>query len=179
MKLPYPDSKPKDFEDLDIGSLEIIKAWIDNPNQFLLIWGDPGRGKTRLACAIINWFLCFKPEKVEDKFDFIVLGDLTQQWIANCTEPKINFLIYEHLKSIPFLIIDDIGVRKPSDAFLDFFHTIIDYRCVNAMATILTTNLTKDEMNRDFSARLVSRFASGFVINLKGPDKRMKKLIKD
>jgi len=47
----------------------------------------------------------------------------------------------ELAKKTPFVVLDDIGVRSATEAFRGDLHAIINYRTVNALPTIYTSNV--------------------------------------
>ena len=73
------------------------------------------------------------------------------------------------------LVLDDIGTRKPSDAFMDFLYAVVDYRYENRekCGTIVTTNLNAATMRQSFGDAFVSRAASGKIFRFEGKDRRI------
>ena len=72
------------------------------------------------------------------------------------------------------LILDDIGAEKTSDWSLQTLYTIIDRRYRNEYRTIITSNLTPQELGYKLGDRIASRIAGMCkVIELKGKDRRL------
>lgn len=72
-----------------------------------------------------------------------------------------------------FLVIDDIGIREPSDAQREAMFQLVDRRGMKP--TVYTSNLGAGDLSLLFQDdRIVSRLLRGTVLRLDGPDRRMK-----
>lgn len=72
------------------------------------------------------------------------------------------------------LVLDDLGAEKVTDWSRQLLYLLIDRRYRNQKQTIVTTNLTPDQLAETIDARIVSRLAEmGVVIELTGSDKRV------
>jgi DNA replication protein DnaC len=62
------------------------------------------------------------------------------------------------LCNIPLLVLDDLGVEKSTDWGREQLQTIIDYRSMNALSIVVTSNKRLDEIvgNDTEDARLAS-----------------------
>ncbi|MEW9698008.1 hypothetical protein [Paenibacillus sp. SI8] len=60
-------------------------------------------------------------------------------------------------QSVPFLVMDDVGVRDASEAFRADLHAIINARTTAGLPTIYTSNLPMAELMRLYDARLADR----------------------
>jgi len=49
--------------------------------------------------------------------------------------------LIETCQRVPFLVMDDIGVRDASDAFRAYLHAIINYRAASGLPTVYTSNI--------------------------------------
>lgn len=58
---------------------------------------------------------------------------------------------------VPFLCVDDIGVRAVSDALRGYLHTIINARTSNRLPTVYTSNERMDTLKRTFDKRIYDR----------------------
>ncbi|MGG1641817.1 DNA replication protein [Paenibacillus sp. NRS-1782] len=67
-------------------------------------------------------------------------------------------------KVTPFVVLDDIGVRSATDAFRADLHSIVNYRTANGLPTIYTSNVTLDDLNTVFDARLADRVRDMCVV---------------
>src|SRR5690606_28532271 len=61
--------------------------------------------------------------------------------------------LIEKCQRVPFLVMDDIGVRGATEAFRSYLHAIINARTVGAKPTVFTSNIPIEEMQTVFDAR--------------------------
>lgn len=151
--------------------LQII-AYAKDPVGFLLFAGTNGAGKSYAAEAIYNAHTPYRlPERDDDAAMYVSQANLQMKF--NDVFPDINYL-FATLKNTKLLVIDDVGTRKPSEAFADFLYSVVDHRYTyrSTLGTIITTNRTSDEMRLFFGDAFHSRVVSGNVIRLEGKDRR-------
>jgi DNA replication protein DnaC len=134
--------------------------------------GEPGRGKTYAAIALMQYFKCARKIPWHEQ-RFVSVGILNQQWLTNMQDYVLNSTYASKIKEVKVLVIDDLGLRKPSDGFLDYLFDIINHRCLQRdLITIYSTNLQSKELNDILGPRLISRIADGPVFKFEGPDIR-------
>ncbi len=139
----------------------------------LYVFGHQGRGKTCLAALVHQtwpvgsmWY---------DVGDLILQVKTCRRdgsfYIPNgATYPISEAGLLDRLANAPLLVLDDIGIRTPTDTDIEILT-----RAANARAgkpLIVTSNLDVAELNRVFGARLASRLLAGTVIGLIGSDRR-------
>ncbi len=79
---------------------------------------------------------------------------------------------YEELN---FLVLDDLGMTRPTDYALDVLSNLILSRHEDARKTLITSNINLDELNKMFGNRIISRIVgSGDCLTLTGKDRRAK-----
>lgn len=106
-----------------------------------------GSGKTRLIVSIGNALI----KRYKQRTRFITTLDLlgkikeTYEDDSKYSEQK---LIVEFCE-IPILILDDIGTEKTSAWVTEVFYRILDTRETNHKVTLITSNLSIDELNHD------------------------------
>lgn len=108
-------------------------------NIGLIFWGDVGTGKTFVAGCIANYLLDKKIPVLMTNFSKII-NDLMEFKIEN----KNKYL--QELNKYKLLIIDDLGAERQSDFALEQVFNVIDNRYKNGQPTIITTNLTLQEI---------------------------------
>ncbi len=141
------------------------------PSQMLYLWGNPGNGKSHLACAIgfrllesasvVFWNVAALLARLRDG----VAHDLPR---PNLTAPGV-------------LILDDLGKVKTSEFVYETLYACLESRWSNAKTTILTANhkpgvvadrLTPASLDREAADAILSRLIAGRVIEVKGKDER-------
>ena len=72
-------------------------------------------------------------------------------------------------------MLDDLGVDKTSEGSLQTLYTIIDRKYREEKQTLITSNLTLDEIAEEVGDRIASRIAGMCkVVEIKGKDRRLK-----
>ncbi len=157
------DQKPEEF-------MQALKDFVGCPRGYLLLAGKNGNGKSFSARAIFDHFRHLDNQ-------FWNQAALNMKWQEyHIQYHDTSYLLNEILKA-PLLVLDDIGTRKPSDAFMDFLYTIADQRYENRgnFGTIITTNLNTQTMREMMGDAFVSRVSSGICVRNDGPDRRSNK----
>lgn len=161
------NDKPEDL-------LQKINAYANNPTGFFLLSGHNGCGKSFIAEALYYTKTSFKlPAYNSDWAIFVNQSDLNQEWKEKDREWPVYLL--NKYKNTELLVLDDLGTRMPSDAFLDFLYSIIEYRWRNRdkLGTIITTNKNATQFRDIFGDAITSRVCSGFIYRLEGNDRRV------
>lgn len=66
--------------------------------------------------------------------------------------------VIDRYKDCHFLVLDDLGVKKTSDWFLDILYLIINERYEHMLKTVITSNFTLTELSEQFGDnRITSR----------------------
>lgn len=159
--------------------IEDLKDYVLNPQGFVLLVGKNGRGKSYSAMKIYEQLTPYKlPARDHDLAWFVNQADLNILF-AEANE------IYGHSMSLlkqgyntKLLVIDDLGTRPPSPAFMDFLYAIVDKRWNerDKLATIITTNLDSTRIRKEFGDAIFSRIASGRNYVVIGEDRRFQDL---
>lgn len=147
-----------------------LNAFAASPRGFVLLSGKNGTGKSYASLEAYN---AFSPYRLPD-FDHDVAWFITQAELNLLfSEGNTKYLLEELIKST-LLVLDDIGTRTPSEAFMDFLYALVDkrYTLRNKKGTIITTNLNATSMRQMFGDAFVSRVASGKCFRLEGKDRR-------
>jgi len=141
-------------------------------HHFLTFVGEPGRGKTHLALGI-GWHW------LENKLGVVkygqvegLLDDLRRGFRADTDERIYQFdELLKRVKEVPLLILDDLGVEQSTPWARAKLDEIIDYRYLNVLQTVVTTNLAPEKLE----PRMASRLRGGIVVVLECEDYRLLK----
>lgn len=142
--------------------LQVSKDFIENFDQVysnILFSGDTGLGKTYLINAISK-------EILEKGFTIFyqkapnMLDKLMQTKYENSTE--YNALI-DSILNVDLLVIDDLTEKTTDSKNIELF-TIIDHRLNNSKSTIISTNLSLEEMQDIYEDRVISRIIGNYII---------------
>lgn len=138
----------------------------ENPADWLLYTGRYGTGKTHLAAAIANYALAHGKEvifqPVPDLLDRLRMGYGNN---ADSYEDR-----FDRYRTVPLLILDDLGAQSPTPWAEEKLYQIINYRYVNKLPTVVTSNVNM----RDWDGRIASRLRDPMVnhITMQVPDYR-------
>ena len=139
----------------------------------LYLYSDTrGSGKTRMAISIGNALMKVKRVGVKYTTTLDLLGEIKKTFDkdSQVTESELINLI----KKIDVLILDDVGVEKPTSWVKSIFYSILDARMDNKKLTIFTSNLSMDELQHD--DRLKSRIEK-MALPIEFPDESIRSKI--
>ncbi len=161
-------------------AVTISQNFIRNFNsdyQNLVFYGNVGTGKTFLSC-------CIAKELMEQGCS--VMYQSADQLFKNLvdyrfSDQKDKYLSFqEDIRDCDLLIIDDLGTEAITERGRADFFTCLNNRDLLQKATLISTNLTLDEVNRRYSERIFSRLSSHFTFcKFEGRDIRMLKKFQD
>ena len=120
----------------------------------LFLTGVIGSGKTYLACAIARE-LVIQGKSVRFKSAPELFEDIRASFNGRGSE----YEIIDRLSKTKYLIIDDAGAEKSSDFTLDRLYLIIDHRYSDELPTIITSNLSLNDIKNRIHDRLASRIS--------------------
>lgn len=158
-----------------------IAEYAKDPLGFLVMVGKNGTGKTFAAEHIVS-LQRFKQKFFDsDHRKIINQAMLNLQWLNQLNDWKDATYLLNQYFNYRILVLDDIGTRIPTDAFMDFLYAIVDYRWTMRLniATIITTNLSAKDMRNKFGDAFASRISSGIIIKFDGADRRLKNVTEE
>ena len=148
---------------------------IENKEQKnLLFVGNTGTGKTFLSNAIAY-------DLINKGYTVLyqtapMLMDMAMESKYNIERKNSNKLKYESIFDVDLLIIDDLGTETlNNNRFTELFN-IINTRLLKSKKTIISTNLTLNELSQEYDERVMSRLIGNYIIcKFTGDDIRFKK----
>lgn len=141
----------------------------------LLLFGAVGTGKTFLAACVANALI--------DKGIPCLVTNFAR--IANEVQGKFDGRqeYYDNLNSFPLLVIDDLSAERKTEYMQEIVFNVIDSRYRAKLPIIITTNLTREELQKPAdltNQRIFSRlFEMCTPIEVTGNDRRRKALRED
>jgi DNA replication protein DnaC len=146
-----------------------LKKYAEKNTGILVLAGNGGFGKTYCSCALMNEYI----KKGGRETFFYNVPDLKYQW-HDLKMSGGDHDLREKLLSKELLVIDDLGLTSPTDAFFDLLYLVINKRHGNSkMGTIITTNLNSVQIQEKLGQPILSRLLSGMVIRFEeGQDGR-------
>ena len=143
-------------------------SYPDVPFRNVLLTGKSGLGKTFLLHAMAN-------RLVERGMNVLTIS--AYRFFRTAREDyfeRENSL--EELMDIPVLMIDDLGTEPlMKNVTVELLFSLLNERLIRGKATIISTNLTLEELRERYTERIVSRINdphNSLVIALEGKDLR-------
>jgi DNA replication protein DnaC len=184
----YFDKKIDDFE----GNKELVEKCIKSitDNESVFVSGKCGTGKTHLAIGLLKeWvrkytigFITEKNMTDAQMFGWNTVEPIFLPSVDLFFELKSTFNsksedemdIIKKYERTPLLVIDDVGSEKVSDWSRQMFYLLVDRRYRNMNPTIITSNLSLQQIAELIDERISSRICEmGIVTELVGKDRRV------
>lgn len=130
-------------------SMSYVEHFEETEGRGLIFIGRAGTGKTHLAAAIINYLIYEKsiPAMFVTAIElFGLLRDFDNQGER-----------LKRIKTVPLLVIDDLGKEKITDWNREKLFEIINARYEDYLPVIITTNDTTTELERNVGEAIYSR----------------------
>jgi len=144
----------------------------------VLLHGATGRGKTHSACAMLREYVArqvAESKPVAALFRSLpeLLLDLRETYRRDSEQSERDVL--DRFGDTRLLVLDDVGAEKTSEAVRSSLYLLIDRRGNDPrLRTVLTSNLTLDELAESHGHPIASRIAGMCrIIQLTGPDRRL------
>lgn len=148
------DVKPELRKLVDIYLDEKKKLILDGIKSSIFLTGVVGTGKTRAVKAIEKHLNEKKGKWFTSFYNFT---DLMSR-VRFKTEDNDFDLKLDNIAGFPgVLIIDDFGAKQPSPITIDQLYLILNYRYEHILPTIITSNLSLQEVETLFGERISSR----------------------
>ena len=129
---------------------KICAEFAQTLSGWILLEGSYGSGKTHLAAAIANEAVSRGVPTL-----FITVPDLLDSLRFSYNSPETTFEArFEDIRSANLLIMDDFGTQNATGWAQEKLFQIVNYRYINKLPTVITTNLILDEIESRIRSRL-------------------------
>ena len=139
----------------------------------LLLIGPTGTGKTHISTAIAR-------ELIHQGYD--VIYDSTQNILSDFESDRFrsnygrNDTVSDKYLDCTLLIIDDLGTEFSNQFTLSTLYNLLNTRQNRGLATVISTNLSPDELAHKYEDRIYSRIIGGAkIMPFEGKDRRVAK----
>jgi DNA replication protein DnaC len=131
---------------------EMAQEFANAPQGWLLLRGAYGCGKTHLAVAIANRLL----DRGEGVL-FVVVPDLLDYLRATYrSDSAVSYdKRFESVRTIPILILDDLGTENLTPWAQEKLFQIFNYRYNSRLPTVITTNRKLEDIEPRVRSRLM------------------------
>lgn len=152
----------------------------DQGKGLYLFSEEKGSGKTRLAASILHAIT-----KVYDKEDpplkilysstADLIGEIKSTFDADSKVKSTD--IIDAVKNADLVVFDDIGVEKVSEFVEETFTRILDFRLQNKKPTIITSNLSIDDLDTIYKKGRIGSRVEKLAFPVIMPDEKIRKKI--
>lgn len=128
------------------------QAWhySQNLNGWMLLQGGYGSGKTHLAAAIANFAVGMGVPTL-----FLTVPDLLDALRVSYNSEDTTFEErFDQIRNARLLVLDDFGTQNATGWAQEKLFQIVNYRYINKLSTVVTTNLSLDEIEARIRSRL-------------------------
>ena len=176
--LSYQYYDQENMEKMQI-AIETCKKFTENFDKTfenILLCGTVGIGKTFLSN-------CIAKEILDQGHSVLYLSafqlfDLMAKnsFSGNAHQEDMVAKQYPHIFESDLLIIDDLGTELANSFTMTGFFLVINERILRKKSTIISTNLSPEEILTTYTERCASRIISNYtMLKLSGSDIRLKK----
>lgn len=176
------------MEDIQTEILGAVEGFFAGRSFFL--YGPCGVGKTHVMVALIRKQVEAWREKIwrRDGRDFVSMGPPFPLFVSVpnfLLEIRTSFNggnslegeLIRRYSETETLLLDDLGVERPSEFATQTLYSIIDARYQNERQTVISSNLDLPAISERLSDRIASRIAEMCtVIKITGKDRRLKEI---
>ena len=150
---------------------------VGGPMNWLTLLGKVDRGKTHLAVGICRAWL---ERGVAARYVYVPI--LLKELREGFDDSDRNFSNrLSHFLNVPLLVLDDLGVQKTTPWAQEQLQTIVDYRFMEGLALVVTSNKPIDEIPGDDESRIASRLQrnpNGAIVVIESGEYRLEGQIK-
>jgi DNA replication protein DnaC len=135
-------------------ALAIARSYAEQPQDWLVFFGNYGCGKTHLAAAIANY-----QQERGNQVLFVTVPDLLD-YLRLTFSPGAtgNFdRRFQTVRNASLLILDDVGTESATAWAKEKLFQIISYRYIGRLPTLLTTSKALEELDERLQSRLLDQ----------------------
>ncbi|MDO9301486.1 MAG: ATP-binding protein [Anaerolineales bacterium] len=140
---------PQEMESLH-QAFEVCEEFARSHAGWLLLEGGYGCGKTHLVAAIANNAVSKGVPTL-----FITVPDLLDSLRFAFNDPETTFeKRFEEIRTADLLVLDDFGTQNTTPWAQEKIFQVMNFRYINKLATVITTNLMLDAIEGRVRSRL-------------------------
>jgi DNA replication protein DnaC len=165
----------------DPAYVEEVQRFISGDTKELMLFGEPGVGKTGLAISAVHELFRLRQQVLHITMEQYL--DLLKENFASGAQ---NNNVKSIVSSVRYLVVDDVGAGLETSLAMKEIQFLVDIRHAHGLSTLITSNMDveglgafwhMDKYNRTGfqpASRVVSRLRGWYrVVEVKGADLRM------
>lgn len=142
-------------------SLSFVDRVDDKNEKSMIFYGPTGLGKTYMCLCIAEAVMRKKKNVVYESAT--VLFDTISKYVFSSEKSgSPSEVFYSIVKSCDLLIIDDLGIEMTNNFVKQELFEIVNKRIITDKKTIISTNLSQNELQERYEQRIYSRFVSNY-----------------
>lgn len=133
---------------------QLAYSYAEQPQDWLVLMGGYGTGKTHLAAAIANYH-----QMRGLPVTFLTVPDLLD-YLRLAFNPGANTSFdrrFQSVRGAPLLILDDLGTESATAWAKEKLFQILNHRYVARLPTVITTARSLDEIDERLRSRLMDK----------------------
>ena len=143
-----------------IGVLSPLKeaAMPDSQKKGYYLWGEPGGGKTLLACIILQELM--RRDVLQGKFVNITSNffqKIRDSYQRNTDSEDTAHDILDEYGKVSLLVLDDFGVQRNTEWEMEMLYNLLNTRYTEEKLTIITSNYPLEDSKEIVKGRIFSR----------------------
>ncbi len=158
-------------------ALQTCRSFIENFDssyENLLLYGNTGVGKTFLANCIAKELLDHSHTVIY--LTAFQLFDALEKYAFQKREDPEAEASLDYILDCDLLIIDDLGTEVNNTFITSRLYLCLNERDLRQNSTVISTNLSLDDLSRNYSERIFSRLTMNYtLVKLVGEDIRLQK----
>lgn len=153
---------------------EYAENFSKNTTHNLLFFGKTGTGKTHLSTALAKTVIEMGYEVLYDSAENILQAFVADKF-PDRTKPFESKS--DKYLECDLLIIDDLGTEFTNQLTVSSLYNLLNTRMNKGKPTVLSTNLSAEELNSKYEDRIYSRIVGvgTRIVQFTGPDRRINK----
>ena len=156
--LTFDSFKPRGIIGLGPSQADTLERAYNQARQFaqslngwLVLLGPYGCGKTHLAAGVANFAVSMGVSTL-----FITVPDMLDTLRFAYHDQDATFEErFEEIRRVPLLILDDFGTQNATSWAQEKLFQILNYRYINRLPLLVTTNLAMEEIEERIRSRLL------------------------
>ncbi len=166
----YPESfdpkrrcVPRELAEIALVSCKKFAENFPAVSSNLLLQGDPGLGKTYLSACIARVVAKKGCSVCYDTAASALSAFERQKFARSPEEQEQAGRRVERMLSCDLMILDDLGTEMVSPMSVSALYTLINSRLVAGRKTIISTNLSDEQVAKNYGGQISSRIAGEFL----------------
>jgi len=151
-----------------------FSEWLDRRKPSIFLYGSFGTGKTGLAVSLLHEYVEIRTEAALFLTVPNLLDRIRETYGPHAVATERELI--EQVKTVPLLVLDDLGAERVTDWVAEKLFTIINHRHDEDLETVFTSNLSLEELAGHIGERTTWRIVEMCeVLKIDGPNLRDRK----